>query len=166
MKFFTICFVMLLPSMAHAQDAIYSDRHTKSCLQEAVNHSERRSCVGASANACMDSNSSGSSTYGMGYCLNSEAEWWDGRLNAAYRDLIKREKQDDTDMVNDGMNAPKKAPALRDMQRAWISFRDATCNYEYTQWGGGTGGGPASVSCVLRLTGEQTLYLESAGQGY
>ena len=52
------------------------------------------------------------------------------------------------------------AVALRAMQRAWIGFRDATCDYERSLWGGGTGGGPATAACLMRMTGEQTLYLE------
>ena len=44
--------------------------------------------------------------------------------------------------------------------KRWIGYRDATCDYERSQWGGGTGGGPATLGCLMRLTGEQTLYLE------
>ena len=51
------------------------------------------------------------------------------------------------------------------MQRAWIGWRDATCDYERAQWGGGTGGGPATVACLMRLTGEQALYLETVRMG-
>jgi len=58
------------------------------------------------------------------------------------------------------MAAPAQAEALRDMQRAWIAFRDATCTYEASQWSGGTGQGPAYEGCVMRMTAEQTLYLE------
>jgi uncharacterized protein YecT (DUF1311 family) len=47
------------------------------------------------------------------------------------------------------------------MQRAWIGYRDAACAYEESQWGGGTGGGPASVDCAMRLTARQALALEA-----
>ena len=46
------------------------------------------------------------------------------------------------------------------MQRAWIAWRDAACLYEVSQWGGGTGGGPAGADCMMRLAGEQALALE------
>jgi uncharacterized protein YecT (DUF1311 family) len=46
------------------------------------------------------------------------------------------------------------------MQRAWIGYRDAACDYERAQWGGGSGGGPATAGCLMRLTGEQALALE------
>jgi uncharacterized protein YecT (DUF1311 family) len=150
-----------------AQDDLqFNIRHTSACLIEAGTTAEQRQCIGKSASACIDATPSGSSTYGMGGCLNFEAEWWDGQLNVAYRDLMKREKKDDAENASDGFSAPKKAPALKDMQRAWIPFRDATCSYEYSQWGGGTGGGPASIACVLRMTAEQTLYLQSSALEY
>ena len=107
---------------------------------------------------CMTANQSGGSTVGMGGCLSKELDWWDARLNAAYGALMKREKADDAEYGGEGI--PAKAPALRAMQRAWIAWRDATCDYERSQWGGGTGGGPATVGCLMRLTGEQALYLE------
>lgn len=150
-----------------AQDNLQFDIYiTRSCLQDAVTPVQQRQCVGASANACMEATPSGGSTYGMGGCLNMEAEWWDTFLNEAYSGLRKREKRDDAQNAADGFNAPKKAPALKAMQRAWITFRDATCDYEYSQWGGGTGGGPASIGCVMRMTGEQTIYLLNSAQNF
>jgi uncharacterized protein YecT (DUF1311 family) len=50
----------------------------------------------------------------------------------------------------DGLTVPPVAEALRDMQRAWIAYRDASCDYERAQWGGGTGGGPATAGCLMR----------------
>ena len=46
------------------------------------------------------------------------------------------------------------------MQRAWIAYRDAACAYEASQWGGGTGAGPAATGCMMTLTGRQALALE------
>jgi uncharacterized protein YecT (DUF1311 family) len=59
-----------------------------------------------------------------------------------------------------GSAAPPPAVALREMQRAWIAWRDAACDYEVSQWGGGTGGGPAWSQCAMQMTGEQALALE------
>lgn len=50
--------------------------------------------------------------------------------------------------------------ALRNMQRAWINYRDAGCLYEQAQWFGGTGGGPATMACHMHETARQTLVLE------
>lgn len=158
---------LFLASPVIAQDDLQFDiNYTRSCLQNAQTPDQQRQCIGASANACIDATPSGGSTYGMGGCLNMEAEWWDTYLNQAYGDLRKREKRDDAEMAADGFNGPKKAPALKAMQRAWITYRDTTCSYEYSQWGGGTGGSPASVGCVMRMTGEQTIYLLNSSLEY
>jgi uncharacterized protein YecT (DUF1311 family) len=66
-------------------------------------------------------------------------------------------------MADLGSAAPSQGDALKNMQRAWIAYRDATCDYERSHWGGGTGGGPATVSCLMYMTAEQALYLEADG---
>jgi len=150
---------------AQAQDLKFDIGATTRCLAGADGPDQKRACIGKAAEACMTDTPGGSSTYGMGGCLSAEAAWWDGELNTAYKALMKQEKTND---VNNGAgaNGPlSAAKALRDAQRAWIAYRDATCAYEYAQWGGGTGGGPASVGCVMRMTGEQTLYLQTVGFG-
>jgi len=148
--------LLAVPVPASAQDLNFDMWHTLACLDEAVGADQQRACVGASAGACMEATPSGSSTVGMGACLDYEYGYWDDRLNASYQALRAREKASDAEWSGH----VKKADALRDMQRAWIGFRDATCDYERAQWGGGTGGGPATAACLLRMTGEQTLYLE------
>ena len=49
---------------------------------------------------------------------------------------------------------------LREMQRSWITYRDARCGFEFAQWDGGTGQGPALLACLMVATAEQTLVLE------
>jgi uncharacterized protein YecT (DUF1311 family) len=159
-------FVLVLPATAQAQDGLIFDiGYTKACLQRSDSAEARRACIGKSADICMSTSPGGESTYGMGGCLSYEAEWWDEQLNIAYKALMRQEKANDS-ANGAGSNGPQSAAkALREAQRAWIPFRDAVCSYEYAQWGGGTGGGPASAACFLRMTGEQTLYLQSAGFG-
>ena len=107
----------------------------------------------------------GETTVGMGGCLDREWQYWDARLNAAYQHQMARAKAIDAEMAGLGVTVPRQSDALREMQRAWIPFRDAKCGYEYSQWGGGTGGGPAITACLMAETGEQALYLENAGLG-
>ena len=67
-----------------------------------------------------------------GACLGSEAgACGTGRLNAAYTALRPQPKT--------AGSAMPCGPA----QRAWIAFRDLSCAYERTTWGGVTGAGPA-----------------------
>lgn len=140
-----------------AQDLVFSIAATEACLEEAVGAAERRACIGSSARLCMDATPGGNSTLGMIGCLDQEAQYWDRRLNETYRVLRAQTRQVDAEAPD---FAPSLADALREMQRAWIIFRDTTCAYEVAQWGGGSGGGPARLGCLMRQSGAQSLYLE------
>ncbi|WP_371157774.1 lysozyme inhibitor LprI family protein [Jannaschia sp. 2305UL9-9] len=152
------CAVGALTTGAAAQDLIFSAQPTESCLSIA---SDPGRCIGASADQCMTETPGGETTVGMGGCLWAEAQYWDTRLNRAYTGLRALEQQADADDASYGLTTASRADALRDMQRAWIAFRDATCAYEATQWGGGTGAGPASNACWMMQTGRQALVLEA-----
>jgi uncharacterized protein YecT (DUF1311 family) len=157
--------LVALAGPAAAQDLVFDMGATLSCLDRTSAGRDGRECIGRSADACMVATPGGSSTIGMGGCLDRELSYWDERLNASYSDLRASERSDDAS-YGGSAGYVSKADALRDMQRAWIAFRDATCDYERAQWGGGTGGGPATVACLMYMTGEQTLYLESVRADY
>lgn len=140
-----ICYAAQAP----AQELVYADRHTEACLQKAVGQGERHACIGAAANQCMLDTPGGETTVGMGGCLDYERAYWDARLNDTYQSLLAQQGEDLAVAEN-----------LRVMQRAWIGYRDARCDYEYVQWGGGTGGGPAVLACLMQATAEQVFVLE------
>lgn len=152
-----ILILAAFPMAALAQDTGYDPTVLESCLWD-KEFADTSDCIGLGAQHCQFSGA-GSSTVGVAYCYESEWRDWDARLNTAYQKLIDIEKANDAEMAELGSAAPKTAPALKAMQQAWISFRDAACEYEYTQWGGGTGAGPASNECMMRLTARQTLDL-------
>lgn len=145
------------PATAQA-DLPFSPAETEACLLNAQG-ALREVCIGLSAAACINT-PDGYTTVGMSTCLGKEAEYWDGRLNTVYQALVETDSRVDAEMAELGSSAEPMEPALREMQRAWIAFRDAACFYEYTQWGGGTGSGPASNDCVMRMTARQALALE------
>lgn len=140
---------------AAAQDLIFSPRATESCLASGADF---RDCIGLSAQACINDTPGGYATAAMSGCFYRELDWWDARLNTSYGFAVRHAKQFDRD---NGGFGPSQEEALREMQRAWIIFRDRTCDYERSQWGGGTGGGPAAAECLMRETAEQTWYIES-----
>lgn len=154
--------VLAAPALgpAAAQDIPFDIAATEACLAEAVAPLDAEACIGTSANLCMES-PMGSSTVGMGFCLEQEWLWWDARLNATYGEVMAQHKRADAEMAELGATVPSLSESLKAMQRAWIPFRDAACDYERAQWGGGTGGGPATVACLMVQTGRQTLALES-----
>lgn len=154
MRVFLMTLVLAMP--VHAQSVEYDNGATETCLDSGT---DARNCVGESANACMGT-PGGSSTPGMGYCFSQELGFWDDRLNAAYGALMQIERRLDADVTTLGGNIPARASALRDMQLAWITYRDAACVYEYAQWGGGSGGGPANAACLMQITAAQAIELE------
>jgi uncharacterized protein YecT (DUF1311 family) len=159
MRAFLVIAGLALATPAAAQPELpFSPAETETCLLNAQG-ALREVCIGLSAAACINT-PDGYTTVGMGACLSSEADYWDGRLNAAYQSLMAVEEAADAEMAELGSAAPPMAPALQAMQRAWIAFRDTACEYEVTQWGGGTGQGPAFADCRLRATARQALALE------
>ena len=72
-------------------------------------------CIGIVSGPCLDK-AADPSTAGMVACVARERAVWDDILNETYNRL--RAKLDD-----------KQQQKLRDMQRAWIAARDATCGF-------------------------------------
>lgn len=149
-----------MAGMAGAQEMSFDPGATVACLEQADwSEVPPDHCVGEAANLCM-STPDGSSTAGMGFCMEAEWQWWDARLNDVYGALMAQDKAMDADMADLGDTVPSLAGTLQAMQRAWIPYRDAMCDDEMAQWGGGTGGGPALAGCLMAETGRQALRLE------
>ncbi|GGL87443.1 hypothetical protein GCM10011534_06770 [Pseudooceanicola nanhaiensis] len=143
---------LTLAGPAAAQDLAFSPEATETCLAR-----DGADCIGRSADACMEETSGGSSTPVMGACFEKELSWWDDRLNTVYGKAMEAAKTAD---AAEGERPLTEQKALREMQRAWIAFRDAKCDWETVQWGGGTGAGPARLACLMQETGAQTRVLE------
>lgn len=152
-----------VPFAAQAQDLRFDVSETEDCLINTGHAGNKSDCIGVSASICMEQ-SGGDSTYGMGFCLDSELTYWDGLLNQSYQDLRAAMRDADVGLPD---HLAVQASSLRDMQRAWIAFRDTRCGYEASLWQGGTGSGPAYLMCAMQMTGEQALYLSAmlSGEG-
>ncbi len=155
--------LMIAPSLQ--ADPAFTPDATETCVNEAYATSPGLSghavldCVGRAAAACMMT-TGGDTTIGMMECLEGERSYWDARLDAAYADLMTIAREQDTEMRELGSAAASIEERLRDLQQAWIAFRDASCLYEQAQWMGGTGGGPATMACHMHETARQALKLE------
>ena len=146
-------------------DPVFEPGATEACVATAVAASPSLSgtgvldCVGKSAQACMATNG-GDTTVGMVFCLEGEWKLWDRRLNEAYAKRMQEAKKTDAEMQSIKATVQSMEAALRQMQRAWIAFRDAACLYEASKWQGGTGAGPAATACLMQETARQALILE------
>lgn len=155
--------LMMAPSLQ--ADPVFTPDATDTCVKEAYATSPGLSghavldCVGRAAAVCMMT-PGGDTTIGMMECLEGERGYWDARLGAAYADGMSIAREQDTEMRELGSAAASIAERLRDLQQAWIAFRNASCLYEQAQWMGGTGGGPATMACHMHETARQALKLE------
>lgn len=139
----------------------YNPETLDSCLDSKTGREERASCIGAASDECM-SDAKGQTTVGMVQCLSLETESWDSKLNQTYKTLMAEQVAADKSLRDLGSAQPAEREAkLRSMQKAWITYRDSACAFDAAQWDGGSGSGPSAATCMLELTGQQALYLES-----
>lgn len=148
----------VLGAPAAAQDIAFSPAPTEACLAAAP--ADPDTCIGHAADACMLETDGGDTTVGMGVCLSAELDWWAARLAAAESAVAEAAAATDAEMAGIGAAVPLQVPAFDAMRAAWAAWRDAACDWERVQWGGGTGQGPATAACLMRITGEQALTLE------
>ncbi len=165
MQALALAFVMATPAAAQDADGpVFDGSLIGACLdgaQVAASDSdvpEFGSCIGVASRSCIET-PGGYSTVGMSSCLGQEYGVWDSLLNESYARVMAAAKATDAEMAEMGSAAEKQVPALKQMQRDWMAFRDSACGYERSRWGGGTGGGPASADCLLHLTAQQYLRL-------
>lgn len=100
----------------------------------------------------------------MTYCAGVDYEDADAELNALWPDIVAAAKQNDeyvADMARE-RGVPTTLEALRTAQRAWISFRDAQCEYEAYEVFGGTAQPMVGSLCLARLTRERIEVLSQA----
>lgn len=156
-------FVTLIFGMPVLADTVeYSDDPSGKCLKRLSEQGNEEKCAGLSAAACMNANAYGSTTAGMVECAGKEADFWDKELNDVYGQVVAKAKAADGQAKASELNVAPIVPALREMERVWIEYRDKTCSFQYALWQGGTGGGPASSSCNLNLTALQYIYLKNS----
>ncbi len=151
--------LILLPTPGIAAEQVFEITEVTDCLEASAENP--RSCIGKASSYCSENSIGGETTVGMVGCLDKELAFWDDLLNVTYKSLIDKSQVIDREAKEYGWTATPQVPALRKAQRAWIAFRDASCEYEYATWGGGTGGNPAYLSCMMTLTAEQALQLKT-----
>lgn len=102
-------------------------------------------CIGAASNPCME-NPSNQNTNGMVACAMREEGFWDAQLNFVYQELRTQ------------LAEPARTE-LRDIQRVWITWRNATCAFPISLYGGGTAFRPATALCSMKETARRAIDL-------
>jgi uncharacterized protein YecT (DUF1311 family) len=110
-----------------------------------VQEGERRCLFNLVATPCTNT-PAGSANLGAADCYRVEWAIWDDLLNENFNGL--RDTLDDAQAVK-----------LRDMQRAWIAYRDTTCNF-YNDKIHGSMAIPMGNACAARETARRALLLK------
>ena len=120
----------------------------RACAQkfaDNVTEGERRCVFALVADPCSKSKA-GQSGHGSTECFRVEQDIWDELLNDNFRKL--REQLDDD-----------QKEKLRDMQRAWIAYRNSTCEFYYHKIQGSMAT-PMTAACLARETARRALLLK------
>ncbi len=160
MKYLMIL-VMLLPTTVRGAEELvarYGD-NLRQCYATAENQDQRSQCIGELSSPCMATENGGETTIGMSECLYSEYELWDVFLNQEYRKTMAWAKQMDADDAEYFPEFANRAKTLLAAQRAWITFRDAECAFEYAIFGSGTMRSIVGAGCIMQQTAERTIEL-------
>jgi uncharacterized protein YecT (DUF1311 family) len=113
--------------------------------QDDVTEAERQCLFELVAVPCQNT-PEGQSNLGMADCFRLEAKIWDDLLNENYKSL--------RDIID-----AAQAAKLRDMQRAWIASRDATCAF-YDAKIQGSIAIPMGTACIARETARRAVLLK------
>jgi uncharacterized protein YecT (DUF1311 family) len=113
--------------------------------QDDITEAERQCLFELVAMPCQNT-AEGQSNLGMADCFRLEAKIWDDLLNENYKNLRA---------IIDNAQAAK----LRDMQRAWIASRDATCAF-YDVKIQGSMAIPMGAACIARETARRAVLLK------
>jgi uncharacterized protein YecT (DUF1311 family) len=142
--------VIGLSTVAQAQDRKPTAKETaliRDCakkFKDDVTEGERK-CLFQVSDRCAKT-PEGKSNVGTADCFRLEQAIWDELLNDNFKGL--RDDLDDDQKTK-----------LREMQRAWIAYRDTTCEFYYHKIQG-TMATPMTAACLARETARRALLLD------
>jgi uncharacterized protein YecT (DUF1311 family) len=99
----------------------------------------------------------------MNQCAYADWEAADADLNSAYQAAMALLKDWDTNLPEDERGGTE---ALKEAQRAWITFRDMACEAEGYAMKGGSAEPLLVYGCMRLLTEERTTHLTSMVEAY
>lgn len=98
----------------------------------------------------------------LNQCAYQDWEEADGRLNDIYQEVVAAYTEIDSYLSEDMGSAVE---TLREAQRAWVTFRDKTCEAEGFAMRGGSAEPLLVYGCMRVLTEERIGHLEGMLEG-
>lgn len=147
--FVAAMFVAYATVSGHAQERKPTAAETKLIRDCAAKHAddgegERECAFKLVADPCAEQ---AGSNVGNANCYRMEAAIWDALLNENYKDLM--------DVIEDKADQDK----LKEVQRAWIKYRETTCDFYWFKIHG-TMAVPMTAACQLRENARRALLLK------
>lgn len=105
------------------------------------------------------------STQEINSCVAEELDKADAELNAVYSKAMASQEQLDRDLAEGGTALVGAAKALKEAQRAWITFRDANCVSKTYIYAGGTIQVAEETSCQKEMTAARAKELKTLIDG-
>jgi uncharacterized protein YecT (DUF1311 family) len=139
-----ICSVQLCAAQTTPKDAA-AIRACAKKYEDNITEGERRCVFTLVVDACTKTKV-GQSSQGAAGCYRGEQEIWDEILNENFRTL------------GDGLDDDQKEK-LRDMQHAWIAYRNTTCEFYYHKIRGSMST-EMTAACLARETARRALLLK------
>ena len=99
----------------------------------------------------------------LNQCAYADWEVADAELNAAYQQAMELLLDWDANLPEDEQGG---AEALKEAQRAWITFRDKACEAEGYAMKGGSAEPLLVYGCMRLLTEERTGHLAGMAEAY
>ena len=131
------------PAMAQDKPAAKDAAAIEKCIKAKTGrHWNWENCIGVISEICAKDDGTDREVIS---CYDRELAVWDAMLNRSYQALVKALDSDQQEK-------------LRDMQRAWMTSRDKTCEFLYHYFQGAMAN-PMIAACKARATGRQALYL-------
>ncbi len=145
-----------------AQELVFSMQASESCLSEMSGDTDPLACLGNSASRCMEETDGGYSRLGTLGCIQAELVGWEDRMNGSFAQMQVKDQIADTEEGAQEVFGPM----LQKMQREWLDYRNARCDYIGAKEGGDEAFEERRDWCRLEMTGLQTLLLRDLVRNY
>ena len=159
LPFFTIAAADPAPPPTEPPPLPEPEAWVRQCLKDAPPATAVKDCEKRWANHCQD-RPQGGTTVGITGCIATELKVWETLLAEVHVKLDAAAKRYD-EYTPEGYSVQR---SLNASKKAWEAFREAQCDYEYTEYIEGTMRGIVGVGCQLSLTTQRYEYLLSHGR--